>query len=160
MLVEHGNGLEGAPSLWFMTLFGVGALVMQGAGCVVNDLADRNFDSMVARTALAHCKRAGQRAAGASIHWVAVRLRFFGAPAVQCVYRLSGCVAGAYSRLPFHETFYLLAAGYSGSDIQLGGTCRLEAVTGEIKHLRCGFMWQGFSGPSVKHNLRSPGQGR
>ena len=42
---------EGAPSLWFMTLFGVGALVMRGAGCVVNDLADRNFDSMVARTA-------------------------------------------------------------------------------------------------------------
>ena len=42
---------EGAPNLWFMTLFGVGALVMRGAGCVVNDLADRNFDSMVARTA-------------------------------------------------------------------------------------------------------------
>ena len=42
---------ESAPSLWLMTLFGVGALVMRGAGCVVNDLADRDFDRMVARTA-------------------------------------------------------------------------------------------------------------
>ena len=42
---------ESVLSWWFMTLFGVGALVMRGAGCVVNDLADRDFDRMVARTA-------------------------------------------------------------------------------------------------------------
>ena len=41
---------ESALSWWFMTLFGVGALVMRGAGCVVNDLADRDFDRMVARS--------------------------------------------------------------------------------------------------------------
>ena len=41
----------GWPSLWLMALFGVGALVMRGAGCVVNDLADRKFDAQVARTA-------------------------------------------------------------------------------------------------------------
>lgn len=39
------------PDLWLMALFGVGAVVMRGAGCTVNDLADRNFDGRVERTA-------------------------------------------------------------------------------------------------------------
>ncbi|HAI31534.1 MAG TPA: 4-hydroxybenzoate octaprenyltransferase, partial [Thalassospira sp.] len=33
-----------------MALFGVGAVIMRGAGCVINDLADRNFDGQVERT--------------------------------------------------------------------------------------------------------------
>ncbi|MCZ6764793.1 MAG: 4-hydroxybenzoate octaprenyltransferase [Alphaproteobacteria bacterium] len=37
--------------LYYFALFGVGAVVMRGAGCVVNDLADREFDATVARTA-------------------------------------------------------------------------------------------------------------
>ncbi len=39
------------PDLWLMTLFAVGAVVMRGAGCVVNDIADRNLDALVTRTA-------------------------------------------------------------------------------------------------------------
>jgi 4-hydroxybenzoate polyprenyltransferase len=39
------------PDPWFMLLFAVGSLVMRGAGCTVNDIADRNFDKQVARTA-------------------------------------------------------------------------------------------------------------
>lgn len=36
---------------WFIfALFGVGAVVMRGAGCVVNDLWDRKLDRQVART--------------------------------------------------------------------------------------------------------------
>ena len=31
-------------------LFGIGAVVMRGAGCTYNDICDRNFDSQVART--------------------------------------------------------------------------------------------------------------
>lgn len=34
----------------FFVLFGVGSLVMRGAGCTVNDIADRDFDAQVART--------------------------------------------------------------------------------------------------------------
>jgi len=41
----------GWPSPWLFALFGLGALVMRAAGCVVNDLADRKFDAAVARTA-------------------------------------------------------------------------------------------------------------
>ena len=36
--------------LWLFVLFGIGAKVMRGAGCCLNDIVDRNFDSNVART--------------------------------------------------------------------------------------------------------------
>lgn len=39
------------PDLWLMLLFGVGSVVMRGAGCTINDLADHEFDAKVARTA-------------------------------------------------------------------------------------------------------------
>lgn len=42
---------DGWPSPWLFVLFGIGALVMRGAGCTVNDWADRDFDGKVARTA-------------------------------------------------------------------------------------------------------------
>ena len=41
----------GWPDPWLMALFAVGALVMRGAGCTVNDIADRDIDGRVARTA-------------------------------------------------------------------------------------------------------------
>ncbi len=41
---------DGLPSLGLLVLFTVGAFVMRAAGCVVNDIADREFDAKVART--------------------------------------------------------------------------------------------------------------
>ncbi|MEY4794786.1 MAG: hypothetical protein RL724_1722 [Pseudomonadota bacterium] len=37
--------------LWLTALFGLGAVLMRGAGCVVNDLWDRDLDRKVERTA-------------------------------------------------------------------------------------------------------------
>ncbi|SCA57173.1 4-hydroxybenzoate polyprenyltransferase [Candidatus Terasakiella magnetica] len=42
---------EGFPDLYYAALFAIGAFVMRGAGCVMNDLADRDFDGQVTRTA-------------------------------------------------------------------------------------------------------------
>ena len=39
------------PDVWLFVLFAIGSLVMRGAGCTVNDIADRNYDARVARTA-------------------------------------------------------------------------------------------------------------
>ena len=36
--------------LYYLTLFLVGAILMRSAGCIVNDIADRNFDKKVYRT--------------------------------------------------------------------------------------------------------------
>ena len=35
---------------WLYALFGVGAMVMRGAGCTYNDIVDRDFDAKVERT--------------------------------------------------------------------------------------------------------------
>ncbi|KAI0265167.1 4-hydroxybenzoate polyprenyl transferase [Gloeopeniophorella convolvens] len=44
--------LNAPPSvpLTYISLFGIGALVMRGAGCTINDLWDRNLDNAVERT--------------------------------------------------------------------------------------------------------------
>eukprot|EP00946_MAST-07B_sp_MAST-7B-sp1_P000122 g122.t1 len=38
------------PDIGLCALFGVGAFVMRGAGCTINDMWDRRFDAQVART--------------------------------------------------------------------------------------------------------------
>lgn len=44
---------EGEPlDYYLLLLFGIGALVMRGAGCSFNDITDRDFDAQVARTRL------------------------------------------------------------------------------------------------------------
>jgi len=42
---------DGWPDFLLFVQFGIGALVMRGAGCTLNDIVDRNFDGRVARTA-------------------------------------------------------------------------------------------------------------
>lgn len=42
---------QGWPDWRIVLLFAVGALVMRGAGCVINDLYDRHLDAQVERTA-------------------------------------------------------------------------------------------------------------
>lgn len=42
---------SGWPNAWLLLLFALGATLMRGAGCTYNDLADREFDAKVARTA-------------------------------------------------------------------------------------------------------------
>lgn len=40
----------GWPNLWYGLLFLAGATIMRGAGCVLNDIADKEFDAAVERT--------------------------------------------------------------------------------------------------------------
>ncbi len=48
-IVLAGPGVR--RGVWLLTLFALGAVVMRAAGCVVNDLWDRDIDRLVARTA-------------------------------------------------------------------------------------------------------------
>lgn len=41
---------HGKPDILLVSIFVVGAIIMRSAGCVINDIADRNFDGFVART--------------------------------------------------------------------------------------------------------------
>ncbi|XP_012530333.2 4-hydroxybenzoate polyprenyltransferase, mitochondrial [Monomorium pharaonis] len=38
------------PDLYMLTLFGMGAFIMRGAGCTINDMWDQDIDKMVIRT--------------------------------------------------------------------------------------------------------------
>ncbi len=49
-LASHNINAAWPITLKFMALFAIGAFVMRGAGCVVNDMADRKYDALVART--------------------------------------------------------------------------------------------------------------
>lgn len=54
------------PNPWYLFLFAVGAVVMRGAGCVINDIYDRELDAKVERT------RARPLASGEIQLWQAV----------------------------------------------------------------------------------------
>lgn len=49
LLAQIAKG-GGVPNFWYAALFLIGAIVMRGAGCTLNDIADRDFDAQVART--------------------------------------------------------------------------------------------------------------
>ncbi|HMB76566.1 MAG TPA: UbiA family prenyltransferase, partial [Kiloniellaceae bacterium] len=49
---ETSMALLGWQDALPLLYFGLGALIMRGAGCTFNDIVDREFDAKVARTAL------------------------------------------------------------------------------------------------------------
>ncbi|KIM68675.1 hypothetical protein SCLCIDRAFT_1180573 [Scleroderma citrinum Foug A] len=49
-MASYTLGAPLATNLGYLTLFGVGALVMRGAGCTINDMWDKNLDKAVERT--------------------------------------------------------------------------------------------------------------
>uniref|UniRef100_V5EQK8 4-hydroxybenzoate polyprenyltransferase, mitochondrial n=1 Tax=Kalmanozyma brasiliensis (strain GHG001) TaxID=1365824 RepID=V5EQK8_KALBG len=50
VLASHTLGLSYTTPLFYTMLFGVGAIVMRGAGCTINDMWDVKMDRMVERT--------------------------------------------------------------------------------------------------------------
>lgn len=43
-------GSDGIPNLFYLALFAIGAVIMRSAGCVINDIIDRDIDPQVERT--------------------------------------------------------------------------------------------------------------
>jgi 4-hydroxybenzoate polyprenyltransferase len=71
------------PNLLYVVLMGIGAIVMRGAGCTVNDIVDRHYDAQVARTrdrpipsGAVSVKQAAAFAAGLSLIGLVVLLSF------------------------------------------------------------------------------------
>src|SRR6267154_3230937 len=48
--IANERQFVGWYDLYLLLLFGVGAIVMRGAGCTYNDIVDREIDAKVART--------------------------------------------------------------------------------------------------------------
>jgi 4-hydroxybenzoate polyprenyltransferase len=58
-LAAHATHAPPTVPLAYVSLFGLGALVMRGAGCTINDLWDRNLDKAVG--AQNNCEYSGRR---------------------------------------------------------------------------------------------------
>lgn len=44
------NGLPASTPIFYCALFGAGALIMRGAGCIINDMWDQKFDRAVGQS--------------------------------------------------------------------------------------------------------------
>jgi 4-hydroxybenzoate polyprenyltransferase len=64
---------DGMPNVRLMILFLVGAVLMRGAGCTINDIVDRDFDAKVARTRTRPIP-AGEISVRAAVIFLAVQL--------------------------------------------------------------------------------------
>ncbi len=111
-MAAKASGADMPPAA-FVALFALGAFVMRGAGCVINDLWDRDIDGQVARTA--------QRPIASGEVPVRVAIWFLGALFVGRPGRAGSVqrhgdhvgdhVACVGCRLSVDETNHLLAAG-------------------------------------------------
>lgn len=68
---------DGWPDLWLLLLLALGAVVMRGAGCTVNDIFDRELDARVERTKQRPLA-SGQLKLGAALIFLGLQL-FLGA---------------------------------------------------------------------------------
>ena len=125
-LAEIDEGLP-HPSLWYMFLFAIGALVMRGAGCAYNDYIDRDFDAQVARTASRPIPSGQVTPEDALVLVGVLRLhRPDRAASVQLVHGFPWRgVTSAGADLPVHEALHVLAAARPRPRLQLGRSGRL-----------------------------------
>lgn len=49
-LISLNMATGGRPDVTLLIVFTIGSIVMRAAGCIFNDLVDRNFDKKVERT--------------------------------------------------------------------------------------------------------------
>ena len=124
----------GWPDPWLLLLFAVGAAIMRGAGCTLNDLADRDFDARVPRTAARPIPSGAVSVRQAIAFVIAlclaglVVLLQFNAFAVA----LGASSPGSRRALPVCQAGDLLAAGGPRPDLSWGALLGWAAVRGDL----------------------------
>ena len=105
------------PDPLLLALFALGAVVMRGAGCTLNDIADRHYDGQVARTRLRPLPSGAISVRGAVVFLIlqlAVGAAIlFGLNRISIL--LGIAVLGPDRYLSLYEAGHLLAAGISRS---------------------------------------------
>ena len=105
------------PDPVLMALFALGAVVMRGAGCTLNDIADRDYDRQVARTRLRPLA-SGAVSVPQAVAFLIAQLAV-GAAVLFSLNRTSILVGICGTRpdrdLSVYEAGHVLAAGFSRS---------------------------------------------
>ena len=125
---------DGWPDLWLMALFGVGAVVMRGAGCTFNDIVDRDFDARVARTAHRPLPSGQVSVRAAALFMVAQML--VGLAILLALNRFAVGVGAASLLLifsyPFMKRFTFWPQAWLGLAFNWGALLGWAAVTGRL----------------------------
>ncbi len=125
---------EPLKALWFFALFGVGAVLMRGAGCVVNDLADRDIDGKVERT-IGRPLPSGQVSPAQALAFLAFLLAV--GLVILLQFNTFAVTVGAASLIlvfiyPFAKRFTYWPQAVLGLTFNWGALLGWAAVTGEL----------------------------
>ena len=123
-----------APSPMLLVLFALGAVAMRGAGCTLNDIADRHYDALVARTRLRPLP-SGAVSVRQAILFLVLQLAF-GAAILLSFNRLTillgVVVLGLIGTYPFMKRITYWPQVFLGLNFNWGALIGWTAVTGEI----------------------------
>jgi 4-hydroxybenzoate polyprenyltransferase len=127
----------GVPRTDILVIFVLGTVLMRSAGCVVNDYADRNFDSHVERTKnrpLATGKLSSKEAlllaAGLSLCAFLLIL-----PLNRLTLALSVLALFLAASYPFTKRFFAMPQAYLGIAFSFGIPMAFAAQTGEVPYI-------------------------
>ncbi|MBF0371634.1 MAG: 4-hydroxybenzoate octaprenyltransferase [Magnetococcales bacterium] len=125
---------EGRPDWWLVMVFIVGAFVMRSAGCVINDIADRDIDPHVERTR--ERPLAARRVTLTAAKWLLFGLMCL---ALALAWQLNALAlklsfVGAFLAMtyPFTKRFIQLPQFYLGAAFGWGVIIAWAAATGEV----------------------------
>ena len=122
------------PDAWLMTLFTIGALVMRGAGCTLNDIADRDYDGQVARTRTRPIP-SGRVSIGQAVVFMAAQLAI-GAAILFSLNRpsvmLGVAVLGLIATYPYMKRITYWPQLFLGLNFNWGALIGWSAVTGGL----------------------------
>ncbi|MFM9912699.1 MAG: 4-hydroxybenzoate octaprenyltransferase [Methylophilaceae bacterium] len=128
---------HGQPALKVLTVFVLGTVLMRSAGCVMNDIADRNFDRHVQRTqhrpitaGLVSVKEALLLAAGLSLLAFLLVLQLNKLTVLLSLPALF--LAASY---PFTKRFFVIPQAYLGIAFGFGIPMAFAAETGAVPAL-------------------------
>jgi len=128
---------NGRPDWMVVAIFCLGTLLMRSAGCIMNDLADRNFDAHVARTkdrplaaGLVSVKEALWLAAGLNLGAFCLVLAFN-----RFTIALSFVALGLAATYPFTKRFLAMPQAYLGVAFGFGIPMAFAAVTDALPPL-------------------------
>ncbi len=139
------------PNGYVMVLFAIGAFVMRGAGCTVNDIVDRDFDAKVARTANRPLA-SGRLSLTQAVAFLALQLRRrirHSASAFAVRHQARRALAVAGGRLSLHEADHLWPQAFLGLTFNWGALMGYAAVTDTLAWppvllYIAGFFWTLF----------------
>ncbi len=125
---------SGWPDPVLLALFGVGAVAMRGAGCTLNDIADREYDGKVARTRFRPIP-SGRVSVPRAVAFMAAQLAV-GAAVLLSLNRasilLGLAVLGLIATYPFMKRITYWPQLFLGLNFNWGALIGWAAVTGSL----------------------------